>query len=349
MEPTTARVAAQINGDPPGSRPGGGAGRRTMWRRIAPAVGLFFLAPLVAEYLLGNVSIRQIGGLLLLAPMYGGGALLIREVARRSGRGWPTIILLALAYGVLQPALLEHSLFNPSFQGLQGHDFQEVTYIPSLGISVYYTLVFTLGHAIWSISVPIAIVETFVPNRRTTPWLGKIGLTVTGVLFLLGATAIFRWAQRTEQFLPSVPQMITAAAVVVALIVAAFVVGRVPGPSTDRPAPNPWLVGAVAFVASSLFFAKSENWLGVAFGLLLVAAMTGLVTRWSRRKGWSAAHRLALAGGALLTYAWGGFVLAALLGHTGTVDLIGQVVLAAGAVALLAAAIRTVRRTEGST
>jgi hypothetical protein len=33
----------------------------------------------------------------VLAPMSGGGALLIREVARRAGRGWPTVLLLAAA------------------------------------------------------------------------------------------------------------------------------------------------------------------------------------------------------------------------------------------------------------
>ena len=109
-------------------------------------------------------------------------------------------------------------------------------------------------------------------------------------------------------------------------------------------------VAAVAFVASSLFHhATSESWLGVAFGLLLVAMMTGVATRWSRREGWSAAHRLALDGGALLTYAWVGFVLSALLlGRTGAVDLIGNAVFAAGAVVLLAAATRKVRRTKGS-
>lgn len=221
---------------------------------------------------------------------------------------------------------------------------------PALGISAYYAVAFAAGHAIWSISVPIALVETLVPRRRTTPWLGRVGLTVSTVLFLLGAAAVFRWAWKTEQFLPSEPQMITAAAVVVALIVAAFVVGRAPSPSTDYPAPNPRLVGAVAFVASSLFHhATSESWLGVAFGLLLVAVMTGLATRWSRREGWSAAHRLALAGGALLTYAWVGFVLSALLlGRTGAVDLIGNAVFAAGAVVLLAVATRKVRRTKGS-
>jgi hypothetical protein len=332
--------------DDPESQNLASVGRGTIWWRIAPAVGLFFLAPLVGEYLLGNVSIKEIAGLLFLAPMYGGGALLIREVVRRTGRGWPTIILLALAYGVLEPGLLDHSLFNPSFQG---HDFRGVTYIPALGISVFNALAFPVGHAIWSISVPIALVETLVPHRRTTPWLGKVGLSVTGVLFLFGASAVFYWALTTQQFLPSVPQMVAATAVVIALIFAAFVVGRAPRPKIARRAPNPWLVGVVAFIASSLFFAQSDSWLSVAFGFLLVAAMIGLVVRWSRREGWDAAHRLALAGGALLTYAWGGFSLSALLGRTGAVDLLGNAIFALGAVALLVAAIRTVHKTKGST
>ncbi|WP_432834180.1 hypothetical protein [Dactylosporangium sp. CA-092794] len=54
-----------------------------MIRRIAPAAGLFFLAPLVAEFLLGNLPITMLFALVALAPMYGGGALLIRELARR--------------------------------------------------------------------------------------------------------------------------------------------------------------------------------------------------------------------------------------------------------------------------
>lgn len=44
--------------------------------RIAPAVILFFLAPLVAEFLLGNLPITMLSSLVVLAPMYGGGALL---------------------------------------------------------------------------------------------------------------------------------------------------------------------------------------------------------------------------------------------------------------------------------
>src|SRR5690348_15573402 len=82
-------------------------------RRVAPALGLFLLAPLVGEYLLGNVAISQLIALAFLAPLYGGGALLIREVARRTGRGWPMMVLLALAYGLLEAGMLDQSLFNP--------------------------------------------------------------------------------------------------------------------------------------------------------------------------------------------------------------------------------------------
>src|SRR5438477_175921 len=65
--------------------------------RVALAIGLFFLSPLVGEYLLGNIAIDAIPPLLFLGPMYGGGAVLVREAARHSGRGWPTVILLIVA------------------------------------------------------------------------------------------------------------------------------------------------------------------------------------------------------------------------------------------------------------
>jgi hypothetical protein len=55
------------------------------------------LSPLVAEFLLGKLPLTQLGALFVLAPLYGGGAVLIREVARRHGWGYPGVVLLALA------------------------------------------------------------------------------------------------------------------------------------------------------------------------------------------------------------------------------------------------------------
>jgi hypothetical protein len=311
-------------------------------RRIAPALGLFFLAPLVAEYLLGNIAVAAIAGLLVLAPMYGGGAVVIREAARRTGRGWPSIILLASAYGVLQPSLIDQSLFNPSFEG---YDFQSAARIPALGISAHWALTFVTGHAIWSISLPIAMVETLVPGRRTTPWLGNLGVTVTGVVFLWGAGMIL--SDHQQRFQASAPQLAGATAVILALIGVAFAIRPRPRPRRDRRVPNPWLVGVAALVTSNLLFARPETWLGVAIGVVLIAVMTVVITRWSRRAGWGAAHRLALAAGALSTYAWAGFLLLSLEGAANTVNLIGQTVLVLGAVALLLVAGRTARRTPG--
>ena len=88
------------------------------FRRILPAIGLFFLAPFISEYLLGDFPLTKLEYILILGPLYGGGALLIREVVRRSGKGWPTILVLAFAYAVLEEAFTTQTLFNAR------HDFE---------------------------------------------------------------------------------------------------------------------------------------------------------------------------------------------------------------------------------
>lgn len=314
--------------------------------RLAPAVGLFFLAPLVAEYLLGNVPFSMLWGIVFLAPMYGGGAVLIREVARRMGRGWPTIFFLATAYGLLEVGLLDQSLFNPSYARLAYH---HVAPIPALGIGAYDAQAFILGHAIWSISVPIAITEALVPYRSKTPWLGNFGLIFTPFVFILGCWIIFDDHQRTEQFLASPPQMTGAVVGILLLIAAAFAVPHQPTTQNDKPAPQPWQVGMAAFLLLSLFILRPENWLGVAIGFVLLAALARLVVVWSQRAEWDEGHRLALAAGALLTYAWLGFLVPHLTGSADSLTLVGNVTLAVVAIALLAAAAWSVKRAAPST
>jgi hypothetical protein len=226
------------------------AGWPRLPRRVAPAVGLFFLAPLVGEYLLGNVSIVEIAALPILALLYGSGAVLIRELARRTGRSWPTILLLGLAYGLIEAGLIDQTLFNAP--KLTGAAVAATTYVPALGINVSDLVSFVVGHAVWSIGVPIAMVEALVPTRRTTPWLGRTGLAVTGVLYLLGAALVFRYMQQDSGgFLAPAPKLAAVAVASAALIGLAFAVGRRAGSPTDRPAPRPWLVAVAALAASS--------------------------------------------------------------------------------------------------
>lgn len=85
--------------------------------RLAPVVGLFVLAPFVGEYLLGNLTISALALGLLLAPLYGCGAILVRELARRYGGGWPTMALLACAYALIEEGPVDQLLWNDSYAG----------------------------------------------------------------------------------------------------------------------------------------------------------------------------------------------------------------------------------------
>jgi len=78
-----------------------------------PCPGLYFLSPLNAEFFLAT-SDRDAAADRAARPVYAERAA-DREVARRTGRGWPTIALLGLGPSDLRGALLTQSLFNPGY------------------------------------------------------------------------------------------------------------------------------------------------------------------------------------------------------------------------------------------
>jgi hypothetical protein len=70
------------------------------------------------------------------------------------------------------------------------------------------------------------------------------------------------------------------------------------------------------------------------------AVVTVLVLRWSRRSGWGDRHRLALAAGAVLTYAGNSFLMHPVMGGGPVITPVSHVVFAAAAVAFLLVAAR---------
>lgn len=319
------------------------------FRRVAPALGLFFLAPFIGELLLGNLAVREFGLAVLLAPLYGGGALLIRETARRTGRGWPTMVLLAAAYALIEEGPVDQLLWNDAYAG---HDLLHGdSYLPALGMSVELTVTILALHTVWSICVPIAIIEALVPDRRTVPWLRTPGLIVTALVYLGGVNLVFWGTLMEEDFLASPAQFASIGVVIVGLIALAFRVGRAPRPPLPGPAPSPWTAGLAALAGTSAFWAPAVlvtagwyEWVGVA--VWCVVAVTGvlLVSRWSRQDGWDDRHVFALAAGATLTYAWTGFPVVPESGGDPGADLIGNALFALVAVLILIAAGRTVGR-----
>lgn len=312
-------------------------------RRILPAVGLFFLAPLVSEFLLGDLPITMLGALVMLAPMYGGGALLIREIVRRTGRGWDAILVLALAYSILEEAFATQTLFNPNYLGLNLH-LLDPGYIPALGIGAWWTIFVLTLHTVWSISVSIGLMEALVPDRATQPWLGKLGLSIDAVLFLLAAAAMtaFSIKQDHSHFIASPRQFVSSAVIFLVVVLVAFALPRPTTARTPGSVPSPWAVGVIALLLSSLFEVVpiAWGWRAIAAYLALDAIAIAIFSVWSLRAGWNSLHRLALAGGAALTYAWHAFTQNAVVGGSATINRISHVVFGLALIVLLWFAVR---------
>ncbi len=318
-------------------------------RRVAPAIGLFLLAPFVGEFLLGNLSIGELGLGIILAPMYGAGALLIREVARRTGRGWPTMILLAVAYALMEEGPIDQLLWNDSYAG---HDLLHGdSFIPAVGMSVELTLAIVALHTVWSICVPIALVETLTPDRRTTPWLRTPGLVITAIVYVAGGVLVFFGNYSEEHFIATPWQIGSVTVVIAALVVLAFGIKssnrRIPG-----RAPAPAYVGLLAFLGTSAYWGSSVlvtaawfEWVGVIVFLVVAGVGVALIRRWSRQDGWDQRHVFALAAGATLTYVWSAFPTAPESGGSRTADLVGNAVFGAIALVILALAVRRVAPT----
>jgi len=308
---------------------------------IWPALSLILVAPLVAEFLLGDLPIKLLPALIFLAPMYGGGALLIRESVRRTGRGWPSMLLLGMAYAIFEEAFTTQSLFNPNYLRLN-LGLLTPAFIPALGISAWWTLWMFMVHAIWSISTPIALVEACVPNRATTPWLGRKGLAVVAIVFLLGAAAGTAIGYRQDHFRASIPQFIGAAVVVLSFSVLAFLIPIRPQQQPQISAPSPWFVSpllvaasALAFGSAALFVPMRWGWGAVAALLALDLAMLLLVIPWSRLAFWTLKHQLALGAGAALAYGWHAFVQVPAVGKPDASFRIGNAIFLAAAIALI--------------
>jgi hypothetical protein len=319
------------------------------WRqRIGPVLALFFFAPISAEYLLGYDSLigrpaELLVGLLIFGPLYGAPAVLIREAARRTGRGWPTILLLSFAAGLVQAGLIDQSLFNPSYRDIPYWDAMRLpTYLPGLGFSAYMVLSFLGGHMMQSYAAPIAVIEALHPRLVRQPWLGRPGLVVVTLLYLAAAGLVLVDQSQTEDFVASAGQLIGSAVVVITLVVVAF---RLPRTRRMRPGtpPRPTAVGVVAFLAIACRDVLPTNWMGVAFAGLALIGLGVLVWRWSGRTGWGGRHVLALAAAVLAVNVAMAFVIQPLGSPDPAIKYAVNSVLALGVAALLLAAARRVR------
>jgi hypothetical protein len=313
-------------------------------RRLSYAVGLFFLAPLMGEYLLGNLKLTELYLLPILGLLYGAGAVLIREVTRRRGRGYTTMLGLGLAYALVEEGLVTQLLFNQDY--FSGQRELATTVVPVLGIDVWLTLIVVAMHVVWSITIPIMLVEACsVAEARTAPWLGRTGVIVIAAIFAAGCVWLGIETYRETGFWVSPGQLVVTVGLAAACAGLALTYGG-RRTRTDGAVPAPWLLGIVSFAASSLYMLTEllPGWTRVAACLVIAVAVSLAVYRWSGRREWSGVHTLALAGGALLTYAWLGMTMEPETGPRLIVDYVGSLLIIGLVGGCL---VRGIRRSDG--
>lgn len=293
---------------------------------------LLFVSPMVGEYLLGSLPASMIALLPLMMAMYGAGAVLIREAARAAGRGWGSIALLGIAYGLFEEGFVTQSLFNPDYLHMRLLDFG---YLPLIGTALPWAVFVVTIHVVWSISVPIALTESAFPAQRDRPWLGTAGRIGFALVFLVGCALIAVFTYRQVPFLATPAQLGVTGTLIIALCVAALKLPR-PRATLAANAPHPAVLFLAGFLPGAAFMIASRRaeaaWhLGwpavVALSLGIIAAVVSFVVATTRGGRWDERRRFALMAGAFVIYAWIGFETDVAL-H-GRADLAGHSVIAA--------------------
>lgn len=245
----------------------------------------------------GNIP-AVLFALVIFMGLYGAPALLVREVARRAGWGWPSLLLLILALAISEACIIDQSLFSEDYGGYEGwKETRQATFIPILSISAYNAYNFIIGHVIFSFGAPIAIAEAWRPHRAAKPWLGPAGLAVATAAYIGAATLV---ALDPQSQSASAPQLITSITLVVGCVIAAWLVGRrykrkatAPAQATNS-APRPGTVFGATLALAVVGSFAGEDWTGFALGIATTALVGVLIWRGGKQSGWGARQAAAV-------------------------------------------------------
>jgi hypothetical protein len=215
----------------------------------SPVVAILLVAPFFGEALSGAtppLDLIQPWNLVVLAALYGSGALICREVARRYRLGLTGLCLLGAAYGVCEEGLIDRYWYYPTFWHDVGVGSYSVVWQTNLLLAVHLTAF----HAAISICASVLVVERLFPGCRGRAWAGRRGLALAavalGVLVPLAVAHVAPW--------PGVGQILVAGGLCVLLIAGAFLAPRLSARPAPRPRPSRRRLATIAFAATASHF-----------------------------------------------------------------------------------------------
>lgn len=163
---------------------------------------LVLLTPGIPEYLSASSQIT----LLFLSPvafflfllanigLYGSGVILIREAKVRWKKGWASVFLMGVAYGIVEEGIALWTLFNPNAPpvgnlGVYGH---------WMGVNWVWTMGLLIFHSVYSIGLPIFLFGLVFPELKSKSLVSSrgittclVGLTFDCIILFLLESAIF--------------------------------------------------------------------------------------------------------------------------------------------------------------
>jgi hypothetical protein len=166
---------------------------------------LFFLSPIIGELLSGSAPPSEfftVFGFTIMSLLYGGGAVISRELKIRWRKGVGSLILIGAAYGIIEEGLMVASFQNPDWMDLGALGVFGRWY----GVNWVWAVELTIYHAIVSITVPVLLVELVYPKEKTKPWLTGNWRKIVPSLFIADVIIGFFLFTQFTGFSPPLPQ-----------------------------------------------------------------------------------------------------------------------------------------------
>jgi len=246
-----------------------------MEKRLKVVLLLSLLSPFFGEVMSASTPPLEIinpTAFLFLWGFYGGGVLVIRELWVRWGGGRFRLLLLGVAYGIIEEGIVLRSFFDPSWPDLE----KLAIYGRCCGVNFVWVVALCIFHSIYSMGVPILIIHSLYPEYRNKRLLSNKGFRNVMIIFIFTLGVAF--VGLSKYIPPAIPYILTIIVVVLLFYCARKLKNDFP-PQIDFSRKHPFIISSLlAFVIifnnlifpNNLYFGRLHPAIPCVLGAILL-------------------------------------------------------------------------------